>query len=193
MNADGTDVRRLTESPTDDGWPAWSPDGRQIVFSSTRDDCAYSQAENCLTTGDIGPWHTLYVMNTDGTDQHLKGAKIPIHHAAASYSWMRPSRRSRRLSFIADAAPARTGWALSRGLEVESPMGPAAVVVAGVRAQDSLEVPSTAHKRPVQALRSDRSDPSLGEGVGSRSPVGVRTTSTPSVRNTSSNSPENMR
>jgi TolB protein len=70
MNADGTDVRRLTESPAVDGWPAWSPDGRQIVFSSARDDCAYSEAKDCLTTGDIGPWHTLYVMNADGTDQH---------------------------------------------------------------------------------------------------------------------------
>jgi hypothetical protein len=50
-------------------------------------------------------------------------------------------------------------------------MGPAAVVVAGVGAQDSLEVPSAANERPVQALRSDRSDPSLGEGVGRRSPV----------------------
>jgi len=70
MNADGTDVRRLTEFPDDDGWPAWSPDGRQIVFSSVRDDCLYSEAKDCLTTGDIGPWHTLYVMNADGTDQH---------------------------------------------------------------------------------------------------------------------------
>jgi Tol biopolymer transport system component len=69
MDADGTDVRRLTRSQWDDGWPAWSPDGRQIVFSSVRDDCAYSDAEGCLTTGDVGPWHTLYVMNADGTAQ----------------------------------------------------------------------------------------------------------------------------
>ena len=34
MNAYGTDVRRLTDAPVDEGWPAWSPDGRQIVFSS---------------------------------------------------------------------------------------------------------------------------------------------------------------
>jgi dipeptidyl aminopeptidase/acylaminoacyl peptidase len=70
MNADGTDVRRLTDSAGEDGWPAWSPDGRQIVFTSQRDDCLYSEAEDCLTTGDIGPWHTLYVMNADGSDQH---------------------------------------------------------------------------------------------------------------------------
>lgn len=70
MNADGTHVRRLTTSPGSDGWPVWSPDGRHITFSSVRDDCAYSEAEDCLTTGDIGPWQTPYVMNADGTDQH---------------------------------------------------------------------------------------------------------------------------
>ena len=34
MNADGTDMRRLTSSPSDDGWRGWSPEGRQIVFTS---------------------------------------------------------------------------------------------------------------------------------------------------------------
>jgi TolB protein len=70
MNADGTNVRNLTNSSDIEGWPAWSPDGRQIVFTSVRDDCRRSNAEDCLTTGDIGPWHTLYVMNADGTEQH---------------------------------------------------------------------------------------------------------------------------
>ena len=36
MRADGTDVRRLTESPALDALPAYSPDGRQIVFVSDR-------------------------------------------------------------------------------------------------------------------------------------------------------------
>ena len=34
MNADGTDVRRVTGSPGDDTDPDWSPDGRSIVFWS---------------------------------------------------------------------------------------------------------------------------------------------------------------
>jgi formylglycine-generating enzyme required for sulfatase activity len=37
MNADGSDVRRLTDHPADDYWPTWSPDGSQIAFASERD------------------------------------------------------------------------------------------------------------------------------------------------------------
>jgi Tol biopolymer transport system component len=34
MNADGTDVRRLTTSRYVDEWPAWSPDGSTIVYDN---------------------------------------------------------------------------------------------------------------------------------------------------------------
>ena len=37
MNADGGNVRRLTESPGLDMRPAWSPDGRRLAFTSARD------------------------------------------------------------------------------------------------------------------------------------------------------------
>lgn len=33
MNADGSGIRRLTNHPLLDDWPAWSPDGAKIVFS----------------------------------------------------------------------------------------------------------------------------------------------------------------
>ena len=36
MNADGTDVRRLTNHPDIDTTPTWSPQGRQIAFTSDR-------------------------------------------------------------------------------------------------------------------------------------------------------------
>jgi TolB protein len=69
MNADGTDVTRLTDAPGEDGWPAWSPDGSQIVFSSGRDDCSISESAGCRSTGDIGPWADAWIMNADGSDQ----------------------------------------------------------------------------------------------------------------------------
>ena len=34
--ADGTDLRRLTSHPADDGAPTWSPNGSQIAFTSAR-------------------------------------------------------------------------------------------------------------------------------------------------------------
>lgn len=49
--ADGTAPRNVTDSPGDDGYPAWSPDGMYIAFDSDRD-------------GD----RDIYVMKQDGTD-----------------------------------------------------------------------------------------------------------------------------
>jgi Tol biopolymer transport system component len=66
-NADGTGLRRLTTTQGSDGFPSWSPDGRMIAFTSTRDDCGNSNAPDCKTTGDIGPYHTLYLMNAAGS------------------------------------------------------------------------------------------------------------------------------
>lgn len=50
MNADGTGEKNLTNDPDFDGWPAWSPDGSRIVFSSNRSDT-----------------YQIYVMNADGS------------------------------------------------------------------------------------------------------------------------------
>jgi Tol biopolymer transport system component len=69
VDRDGGGLRRLTDSPGSDGWPAWAPDGRHILFSSVRDDCAFSAASDCRTTGDLGPYHTLYVMRADGSQE----------------------------------------------------------------------------------------------------------------------------
>jgi Tol biopolymer transport system component len=56
INADGTDLTRLTDSPGFDFDPSWSPDGTRIVFRSER-------------SGDSEIW----VMNADGSDQHPLG------------------------------------------------------------------------------------------------------------------------
>jgi len=36
MRWDGSDLRRLTSDPAEDGEPVWSPDGRRILFASRR-------------------------------------------------------------------------------------------------------------------------------------------------------------
>ena len=52
MDADGGKQERLTDNPTDDGDPAWSPDGHRIAFVSNRGDGRYQ----------------IYVMHTDGSN-----------------------------------------------------------------------------------------------------------------------------
>jgi len=57
MNADGSNQRNLTNYPSADRNPAWSPDGRYIAFASFRD--ASHGSEN----------HEIYIMNSDGSNQ----------------------------------------------------------------------------------------------------------------------------
>jgi hypothetical protein len=54
MNADGSELTRLTDDPAEDVEPAWSPDGAKIAFTRDPDTPGVS--------GDI------YVMNADGSD-----------------------------------------------------------------------------------------------------------------------------
>ena len=51
-NLDGSNLRRLTDSPANDGLPAWSPDGRTIAFVTDRE----------------GPW-AIWAMRPDGSQQ----------------------------------------------------------------------------------------------------------------------------
>jgi dipeptidyl aminopeptidase/acylaminoacyl peptidase len=52
MDADGNNQRNLTKNPSDDMYPAWSPDGKMIAFMSNRDGN-----------------NEIYVMDTDGNNQ----------------------------------------------------------------------------------------------------------------------------
>lgn len=52
MNSDGSDIRRITNTPTEDGSPAWSPDGSRIAYSEV-----------------WGVRANLFIINADGTNR----------------------------------------------------------------------------------------------------------------------------
>jgi Tol biopolymer transport system component len=70
MNVDGTDVKRLTNTPGYDGGPWWSPDGKQIVYRAhhPKDSTEMRQYKELLAQQLIRPSKVeLYVMNADGS------------------------------------------------------------------------------------------------------------------------------
>ena len=71
MNADGSDVQRLTDSTGRDFEPDWSPDGSTIVFSSDRDDPTNAQ---------------LYLMDADGGNQRPLMPFSPADYLGARWS-----------------------------------------------------------------------------------------------------------
>lgn len=79
MRADGSRVRRLTRSPGDDFAPAWSPDGKQLAFTSTRLDIEDGQDD-------------LYLMRRDGRCQH---ALLAGRAGTSNPAWQ-PGKTSRR-------------------------------------------------------------------------------------------------
>jgi Tol biopolymer transport system component len=92
MDADGSNVRRLTATPAEEGMPAWSPDGTRIAF---------------VREG------SLWVMEADGTgEMQLLGSADPrMYEAYPSWSpdgtkiaFVRPFDRG-----IFDTCPSNTG------------------------------------------------------------------------------------
>jgi hypothetical protein len=63
VNADGTDLVRLTDDPMMEYAPTWSPDGSRIAF----------EAYDLATGGNPPSPLRLYMMNADGTDMEALG------------------------------------------------------------------------------------------------------------------------
>lgn len=75
MNTDGSNLHALTQPATtlvdvlpSNVAPAWSPDGKRIVFLSNRQD-----------DGNAGAWR-LWVMNADGSNQHALPMQTPLDY-----------------------------------------------------------------------------------------------------------------
>ena len=107
MNADGSDLQRLTTSPSDDETPEWSPDGTRLVYAANPTSDEFSDQVEIwtvdpgggtperLTKNDVWDaepaWSPdgrqivyysfaddhLWVMDADGSDQHPLTTRSP--------------------------------------------------------------------------------------------------------------------
>ncbi len=78
MNADGSDMRKITTHPGGCGEynksPSWSPDGKQLVYSSTHRN--------------TDPGVDIYTINVDGTGETaLTHGKTDLHNGGFYPSW----------------------------------------------------------------------------------------------------------
>ena len=67
MNADGSDVQRLTNDSIDEGQPAWSPDGTRIAFTRGS-GCVIVVKPQLRPAADDPCLPYIYVMNSDGSN-----------------------------------------------------------------------------------------------------------------------------
>lgn len=79
INADGSNLKCLTNDPASDRYPVWAPDGSKIAFQSDRD-------------GNL----EVYVMNSDGHDLR----RLTAHHASDWHPVWSPD--SNKIAFQSD-------------------------------------------------------------------------------------------
>jgi TolB protein len=101
VRADGSNVRRLTSNTDWDGFAALSPDGKKIVFDSTRNRPALGSLPCPVAPGGTDdPSYfvsDLFLMETDGGEQTL------LRRGSSSATW---SPDSKRIAFHASASGA---------------------------------------------------------------------------------------
>lgn len=77
MNADGTQVKKLTDAPANDSYSSWSPDSRKIAFASNR-------------SGKFG----IYIIDSDGTNL------LKLTDDAADYAFPSWSPNGKQIAFM---------------------------------------------------------------------------------------------
>ncbi len=158
MDSDGTNVRRLTDTPGYDGGPFFSPDGKRICWRRFSEDGATAE---------------ILSMNVDGSDQRRLtslGAMswAPFYHPSGEYLIFTTNRHgfANFELYLVDAAGEKEPVRVTHtkgfdGLPVFSPDGTRLAWTSnrGPSGQSQIFLGNWSHRRAAQLLGLDRSEP----------------------------------
>jgi len=97
MNAEGEAVRRLTDDPGIDQAPAWSPDGKQLVFMSNRGNPGFDVMR---MNADGSGVERLTTTGANGYPQYARdGLQLALHVGRDVYVMSLSTRGLRRLTY----------------------------------------------------------------------------------------------
>ena len=123
-------VEQLTDSAGQDGWPAWSPNGSTIAFTSVRNDCRFAAGEDeCWQTDSDDEHRDVWLIDQDGSNLRRatpeSGQFVAGHRTAGicSVSGRALYVIRRRHGQAGAGAAAWTRWAASRLAELRSGSG----------------------------------------------------------------------
>jgi Tol biopolymer transport system component len=76
MDVNGDNLQRITDAPSEDRYPAWSPDGTQLVFESDR----------AAPIGQESNRFDLWIVNADGSDDPRRLTSDPLDEVLPEWS-----------------------------------------------------------------------------------------------------------
>lgn len=175
MRPDGTDVRKVTDSSGFSGNPAWSPDGRWLVFSSNGGDASQGQRIFIIPRDGSAPPRRITSLPAGSLGQELArfspdGKRLIFNEVRAVDTPDGPLEQSALFTVARDGSKVRriTPWEINGADADWSPDGKRLVFAARLADNDFVQSVMTVDADGQHLKSLTREDQATGEGAAFR-------------------------